>query len=277
MSLRQLLLLPALVCSTLLLAGALDRQTLYSDSARPALFRPRGAESAADALLDKAVDAVSPISLEWLDTRVWQKKAGQHEVVEGRYIVGPHQRMRLDLKVRLGGNTGFVRAISDGQSLRQARWQKGQQPKLAVAVLPKLEGDTDPRELWQVRENFLHEQGFGGLWPLLRAIRSGLRRPRKQAGLWQGKSVIKVAGAWDASQDRLCQLPPSCRARRCNLYLDAATLWPHRIEWIGSDRPDDHPTLLLQMEFRDPIRNHPLSETDCARVFGEWSDGRGLP
>jgi hypothetical protein len=170
------------------------------------------------------------------------------------------------LKISVDGRTGHLHAASDGHQLCQAQWADGQQPApQAFSLTTSEESHPTPVALARARQGVLDAHGCGGLVPLLRQVRSGLLKPSRQPGLWQDHPVIKLSGAWNASEDLLKTLPANLRARQCNLILDAATLWPFRIEWIGGGGA--HPVILLQMEFRNPVINRALTDTEATRQF----------
>jgi hypothetical protein len=260
---RQLILIPALVCSTLLLTGALDRRLLFTDADSPA-FNPLALEAPAGKLLDDAVTRLSPERVRWLETTVCQQTFGEDAYkAQGRFLLGTDARMRLNMKVFVEGTTYHVMAMSDGRELRQARWLEGQTPQVECFALPKQEGgDTSA-----ARENFLSTHACAGPLPLLRNIRQGLREPKQQVGLWHDRRVIRLSGAWNADEPLLKTLPASLRARRCALFLDEHSLWPYCIEWIGSPRPQDHAVVLLRLEFREPVLNRAPLDQECARFF----------
>ena len=85
-------------------------------------------------------------------------------------------------------------------------------------------------------------------------------------GTWQDKPVIRLSGSLkessSTSEPRFV-VPP----RICQIYLDAQTLWPHRVEWWAFQEQEQGAFLLLQLEFRDPRINQPLSHEACAREF----------
>jgi hypothetical protein len=260
---RHFLLTSALGCSILLLSGAMERGALFSSPPKDDVFLSRSEETAAGQLLERMLASLSDDRVLWLETAVRQKMFGDDAFnAEGRYLLGPDQRMRLELRISTAGKTGRVLVVSDGGKLRQGRWLDGRAEPATEDPLP-LQTPGDRR----ARQKFLEARGLGGLLPLLRQIRQSLQDPVQRAGLWQGRPALQVSGAWNAPEDVLKTLPPGLRARRCNIILDAETLWPYRVEWLGSPRPLNYPVVLLQMDFRDPVINRPLSPSECGREF----------
>src|SRR6202043_2328342 len=102
-------------------------------------------------------------------------------------------------------------------------------------------------------DRILNAKGCGGPHCLLKELERVLEHLSVDIGTWKGKDVIRLQGALKCSPQ---DYPEGLLApRSCRLYLDARTLWPHRLEWWTSKRPDDPPFLLLQLEFRDPEIN----------------------
>jgi hypothetical protein len=77
-------------------------------------------------------------------------------------------------------------------------------------------------------------------------------------GLWRGQPAVRFQG-------KLAD-PQAAPAHVCG-YLDAQTMWPLRLEWRHLTRKGLAPFPYLQMEFRDPVLNQPLSFEECSRVF----------
>jgi hypothetical protein len=260
---RHFLLISALVWSILLLSGVMDRGALFSSPTRDDVFLPRSAETPAGQVMERVLASLSDDRVLWLETAVRQKMFGEDAFdAEGRYLLGPDQRMRLELRISTAGKTGRVLVVSDGDKLRQGRWLDGQTETATDEALPL----RTPQRM-RARREFLEARGLGGLRPLLRQIGQSLQDPVQRTGLWQGRPALEVSGAWNEPEDVLQTLPPGLRARRCHVVLDAETLWPYRVEWLGAPRPLNYPVVLLQMDFRDPVINRPLSPSECGRAF----------
>jgi hypothetical protein len=108
-------------------------------------------------------------------------------------------------------------------------------------------------------------QSFGGPLELLKGLRQRLTWVRSERVRREGKDYFKLAGVCEGGltgRDWLEELPRCCR-----LYLDAQTLWPHRVEWWGAEAPRSGGVLLFQAEFRDPVINQPLWPEQCQREF----------
>jgi hypothetical protein len=265
---RQILLPPALGFSILLLTGALDRQTLYSNPSAQGAFVPQSAAFGAGRIFDELLAAHAPERIQWLQMTLRQKMWGEDPFEAlGRYLQGPQEHMRLEMDITLDGKTTSTLAISNGRVFQKSKRDDGVRTVLESCVLPGAEEISNPAALALARNNFLHQRGFGGLYPLLRQISTCLVNPVQQPGQWHEKRVLRLRGYWNAAEAVLSTLPENLRARSCNLYLDPETLWPHRIEWIGSEKPNDHQVILLEMEFSDGVINRPPSEQECGRLF----------
>jgi hypothetical protein len=260
---RHFFVTSALVCLTLLLTGVMDRGALFSSPPNEDTFLPRSEAAGAGKLLERVLAGLAGDRLLWLEMSVRQKMLGDDPFdAEGRFLLGPDQRMRLELRIATPGRVGRIVVVSNGSHLWRGRWVDDK------AVAPFVEALPPPgRNNMRSRQEFLEARGLSGLLPLLRQIRQCLQEPVQQAGYWHGKPAIQVSGAWNAPEHVLKTLPPDLRARRCNIILDAETLWPHRIEWLGSPRPLNYPVALLQMDFRDHVINRALSPSECAREF----------
>ncbi len=91
-----------------------------------------------------------------------------------------------------------------------------------------------------------------------------------QTGRLRGRPALRIHGrpttAWTVA-------PGTAAADFCYLYLDAQTLWPSRVEWWAGDR-HSNPRLLLEIEFRDPQLNRPLSLAECIHAFSYRPKGK---
>ncbi len=265
---RNFLISSGLCLLTLLFSGAINRQTLFSGTPKDEIFLAQSAEKAAEPVLDQVLASLAAERVEWLDMAVRQKMfgAGAYDA-EGRLVLGPRQRARLDFKVVAAGKTALVAIVSDGDKLSQTRIIDGEASPAVIEPLPKPAPNVTPQALALDRESFMQGHGLGGLRPLIADIRQRLREPKQQNGLWRGRPAIRISGAVPEQEDVLKAVAPGLRARHCSVILDAATLWPQRIEWTGSPQPGNYPAVILQMDFRDPIINRPLSPEGQARAF----------
>jgi hypothetical protein len=228
-------------------------------------------------LLDEALTALSEPRVQWLETAVWQKVSlpGLEYEAEGRYVLAPGHRFRMDLctRTRRGApatSEGRLLLVSDGIDLWEAisksggRWDSVSRLSLKeiFATLNR------PAPFTQVRREFLQGSTFSGVVPLLRNLRERLRWVACER--LPGATGLRLTGVWPAKEKANLAPPgepwPEGLPRLCRLVLDAETLWPRRVEWWGPPGAGGA-DLLAQMEFRAPVLNHPLSAERCATDF----------
>jgi hypothetical protein len=269
----------SLAGAALLLSGALGRPRPAPAGASPPAPTPPSAPAAEipepERLLKSAATAYADVS--WAEIKLWQQilEDGAIYEVTGRYLAAPDYRVRLELETQVGATRGELKMISDGQRLWHSQRVGRADPAVWVLELAKLEpgkqGLNTPEEVAWHRTETLRYQAFGGVGPMLEALRARLKNLRGKAVRWKGTDVVQVTGAWPEDPTKLAAVPEYIRPRqvprRCGIYLDARTLWPHRLEWWYSERPQDPPALLMQTEFRDPVLNHPLPSERCAQEF----------
>jgi hypothetical protein len=175
--------------------------------------------------------------------------------------MAPGDRSRFDVNVLVGTTHGQLRQVCDGRTLQCSTRVGDDTPVVMRCSLPGT-GRTE----------FLQEQGFAGVAPLLRSLRRALQNVQCQKRDWKGLDVIVISGIWPQETERSAGLPkefkPRYQPRLCCIFLDAQTLWPHRLEWWGSEQPNQANTLLVQTEFRNPVINRVLPPEQCAAEFG---------
>jgi hypothetical protein len=269
----QLLLLPALAGAILVLGGALHQKSVAGQ--HPALL-PAAANTdpQALALLDRAIEALSPERVAWLEATIWQQVRCDEFVYQacGRLLTAPGERMRFDVNVKVGKTQGELRMVCDGVALAQTTRIGENTPVVARWELP---GSKDAfkltAEITQSRRQLLQDQGFVGMTPLLGNLRKNLGNSQCQQQIWKGCEVFVISGAWPEKTAQIAAMPdlarPRLQPRLCCVYLDAQTLWPHRLEWWGSEKAGQPNSLLAQTEFRNPVLNRKLPPQQCAAEF----------
>jgi hypothetical protein len=267
------LLLPSLVGPTLLVTGALNHPVAPPAAGANPLAPPRP-HAAATRTLERAIANLSPDRLTWMEAAVWQQLACDEVSyqAEGRYLAGPNQRLRLNLKVRLGRARSEILVVSDGTTLWQSSRIEGGPRQVSRVELQKvLQALARPAVGSQVRDEFFQSQCFAGLGPLLRGLRTRMVVAGSEELTWNGHAVTRLTLQWSAAQAAALapagQPWPAYLPRKCLLYLDAASLWPLRLEWWGPTGRQVGDVQVFQMEFRDPVLNKALSEEQCARAF----------
>ncbi len=271
----RLSLLPSfLACSTLLVTGELTFRSapsalvlvdewvpLAPGSTQP----PPLAHCTAAAILERASHVLADVR--WLEMTVWQRLDNENGSfqIEGQYLQGPEQRLRLELVLSTGKATAKLRLLCDGQCFRQS-WQYGQAEPETVTRQWTQDGE-DSTAMAQERLRFLTERGLTGPLALLQNLRHRLQYLHKETGWWRGRAVIRIGGNWQTETPADPEVPGPAPHRHCYLYLDAETLWPCRLEWRVWESPGDAPRPWLQLEFRNPVVNRPPTPDVCAQVF----------
>jgi hypothetical protein len=269
MSKKLLLFLP-FVTALVFVPGALRRSPVSPASSfvpQPISLAPDLSDvgSSASSLLDRAVARLAPARLTWLKVTLWQRMAGSDVPFEseGTLQLGPQHCARLDLSVRTGAIASRWLVVSDGNAVAHVVQLGAGAAKVKSQLLkPAVEhGQAPPPPAGQT----LRELGCGGPHALLVDLRGRMRDLTAQTGRLDAKPLVRVHGRLDAAQ-----LAPhagtAVAADFCYVYLEAQTLWPARLEWWGHDVKAS-PRLLLEMEFRRPELNRPLSLDECIRAF----------
>jgi hypothetical protein len=273
---------PILIVGTvLLLTGALPRHS--RKSTRLALSSPLPApapiaagtvaEPRALEVLEKALAALAPSKVAWLETTIWQRVRlpGCSFQVDGRYLLAPNRRFRLELHTHQGKTEADLLVVRDNDTMWQG-WRVGATKWAGVncvdvrRVLDTLNGSADE----SLREDSLQGRTFRGVTPLLGDLQARLTWVRLGTARLAGEECLELTGIW--RQDAIRKMLPNGRPwpndlpTLCRLYLDAASLWPRRLEWWGPRNPNSL-RLLAEMELRSPQFNQALPKEACAREF----------
>lgn len=288
MSWMRIVLLPLVIASLWLLAGALGQQPSPArprtgpaprPAPRPAPPPPPKADAAATKILDTAVKVLDPKKLGWVETTLWQQAnlQGLTFRAEGHYLAAPGNLLRLDLQVNLGDTQGKLLVVSNGSTWWE-RLQVGNSDQVDIkkmdlkTVLATLNSPNMPG---QVRTEFFQRWSFTGVAPLLQAIHRQMTVTGQEQLSWKGRPVHKLTAVWSEASAKALVGPnsrwPDFLPRRCCLFLDANVeefhAWPRRIEWWGPATSALGETLLLQMEFRNPKLGKKLSDEQYAAQF----------
>jgi len=279
MSKKNLVLAPFFACALLLIMGALNHQApVLSQSAENAfLAQPVSLDQSLTELsprqiLNRAAAGLDPSKTQWLRLTTWQKQSDEEISfeAEGRLVRGPRHCARMEMTIHRGSQDIKVVTVSDGVDLAHARHLPGL-PADVTTTRITTPGQPVPNP--DGLEQILKAQGCGGPHCILKELENLLDNLKATRGLWKNKPVIRLTGTLkypsDDSPDRRFTVPP----KLCRVYLDARSLWPHRVEWLTSPSDEDFGFLLLQMEFRDPEINQPLTHDDCVREFTYVSEG----
>jgi len=229
----------------------------------------------APAFLTQALKALDPERLSTLETTIWQRVhlPGLEYQGEGRYLLGPDHRYRLELQTTVGGRTGTLLQVCDGSGLWQGlrtspgRWAEVRHARvdqaldsLSLPVAPAHSANQNMRQLV-----------FCGVQPLLRNLEQRLVWTRHETVKVEGTECVALTGVWQPALRQAlapAEKPwPDGLPSQCRLWLDAHTSWPHRLEWRGPGRSGEASELLVEMELRAPVFNPQLTPERCAGEF----------
>jgi hypothetical protein len=208
--------------------------------------------------------------VQWLQVDTWQKMfQGEHAYeADGRLVLGPNQCARWELSVKASRSRASWLVVSDGRGAAQRLQIGSRPPQVETRLLPELEGAGMVARM-RARTQALQEKGCASPVALLRGLKGSIAELHGQTGVWKETPVIRLEGVMhrDHFPPGLSALRPDLPHRACRLYLDACSLWPHRVEWWAAAVPGADAILLSAMEFRNPQINQPLPLEQCAREF----------
>jgi hypothetical protein len=244
----------------------------WSGNPRPLPPALRGVTAAA--LLDRASAAYGPDKVAWLDMKFRQQVANDdlNFEVEGRFLSGPAQRVRYELRVKIGTETSHFVTLCDGDRLLEMAELPGQKKEVSSAELPRIQHPTDdPAAVASLRHAMLEGKTFPGLPALLASLRRGLVQPELRLVTVQGHDLLEIRGNWTRDPQANEPLPEDLRGRddvgACRVFLDAATLWPRCVEWWGRGSDGNAAPLLVQTVYELTSLNQPLTGAQAAREF----------
>ncbi len=267
-----------LVFAFLVIGGLMGLMgALHTPSAppRPTLSLPANVpDDAAQQTLDRAVAAVAPERLGYVETKLWQRVTlpGVAYEAHGRYLIGPQQRFRLEMHTKHKGGAATRLAVSDGATLWEAErtgagdWTSVTKLDMAP-VMATLDGEGLPALL---KADLLEGPRFGGVVTLLRSLRRSMTWVKVEKMNHQGKARLRLSGIWKADYAayiRSEQAWPAGLPEQCRLDLDERTLWPDRLEWWGPITDGGPDTLLAEIELRNPVVYPALTAERCAKEF----------
>ncbi len=259
---RLLLFVCVAMGITILLTGAWPGPIAAPTQDREPAFLPQpvpldndiiGSGVSAHELVRKAIDKLDARKTPWLKTKIRQTMSDPECgcVAEGMLQRGPNQCARLSM--RTGARRWTV--VSDGEVAAHVLECDEASAKVNVEQLPARSESTAEREA------FLTAKGCGGPLAMLQKLLPFLENAKLQTGLLDDAPVIQIHFDVNPS-DKTMTIP----ARHANVYLDARTLWPWRVEWWGPDN-ENRLRSILRIEFLEPELNRELSVEECVRVF----------
>ena len=214
-------------------------------------------------LLRKAADALSWRSTPWLKTKIRHTSTGAKviSVVEGFLQRGPNHCVRLEWNLADAERFGTLTLVSDGKVIAEARQISNEAADVVVERLVE-ESPDEPAPAGDVKEETLDRKGAGGPGALLRRLQQTMRDAKTRTGMLGDKAVIRIAGEMNPGAAPVAPAPID----GCQVYLDARTLWPWRVEWLTARGPKA-PREVMRVEFLEPEIAQALSDAACIRMF----------
>jgi len=231
-------------------------------------------DPAALEVLDKTLEMLDPRRISWLEMDIWQKVSvpGLEYEAEGRYLSGPGQRFRLELKTHLGDSHAMLLLVGTGERISRALHVDSQGWLDAGPAEPAAADATGA--INHDRLSVFSDATFQGLGPLLENLQHRLVWYHHEKVSSDDGEQILLAGVRPPPPDE--DHGAAGQPERCQLYLDARTLMPLRVEWWGPYSRRSTSALLAQMEFRNPRLNQPLTAERCAVEFALSHGGRPI-
>jgi hypothetical protein len=269
---RKLLLFTLVLGSTILLPGAWTGSSTPNTQNPEVVFVSQNVALDADIigsgidatqLLEKALEKLGGPRTAWMKTKIRQTiaDADSNFIAEGFLQRGPNHCARLEMNI---GRHGRLRVVSDGEVVAQVRNIPGKAPDVVVERFPDAAADSADNHS-AIREKYLCGKSCGGPTALLQQLRQHLQEGKLQTGLLQGMAVIQVKGEIDPGAMPM-SAGTTMPVRYAYIYLDAKTLWPHRLEWWGRDKTNALRSV-LRLEFLEPQIDQELSPEACMRMF----------
>jgi hypothetical protein len=270
----RLLLVLAAVAGLVLFVKARARPADPPGPSPPLAPTPADDPRAREALA-RALEALADDRVQWLEAGIWQRVElpGLAYEADGRYLMAPGHRFRLEVRTHVDGGQGALLLVCDGSTLWQATGAGagGWETVTRLGLQDVFAALNGPAGSPRLRTEFLQGPTFTGVAPLLRNLSHRLAWVRHDTARRGGAEWLELTGVWPA--DVAAALAPPDRPwpvglpRQCRVCLDARTFWPHRIEWRGPCGGRGEDALLAQTEFRTPVFNRPLPPERCAREF----------
>jgi hypothetical protein len=262
---------PLLAITMVLMTGAFSFQTRSSPLLATPTFVPqtlpvaekmRELAGQPDKVLELALAALDPKKTEWLEVQIRQRLRDDGFAFEAdsRLVLGPNHCARLDTTLR-NGMPGRIVVVSDGTFMAQAFHLPPQPQRTSCWSLPAAPAENNDPAIGRERDRLLFEKGCGGPYPLLLDLRNRLKDLQVTTGVLADKAVFCCSGRLDQAAAIAKELRYARNAQTCQLFLDAQTMLPVRIEWWAGGR------LLLELEYRQLKINQPLTHEQCVKEF----------
>lgn len=213
---------------------------------------PLTADADAGTTLDRALASLA--SLSSVHTAIWQEITAPPLAfqAEGTFQSGPGRRFHVDMEARCERATRRWQMICDGEAIWEIDEAGSDKPRWVKRLVP----GEHPGERTTAPPDALCLGKLAGPKPLLDGLRRQVVFTRQEKVRWRGMEVIVLTGAREKPKGDWSEYQP----RQCRLVLDAGTLWPHRLEWWGPAPGVTGDIRLMQIEFRNPVPNHPVAD-----------------
>jgi len=228
-------------------------------SSAPAAPAPPKADPKADETINQLLAQLDPKKIGWMDTKYSLQASVQGAILraEGRYLLGPDYRVRMELGVKIGKLEGNLLTVCDGTTVWNTMHIGGEHRgtnrwdlKTVLAAL------NAPGSGPQLAEEFSKSQALLGLFPLLKSLRQNMVFTKQES---DPKGGLKLTAVWSPETTKTVAPPngqwPLLVPRKAYLYigtLEGKKLWPYRIEFWGPAMLRGDDSLLVEMQFRDP-------------------------
>jgi hypothetical protein len=160
------------------------------------------------------------------------------------------------MDIDTNGSKARLLVVSDGAIIASVRETSNAEPSVTIRPFPA----TQDRS---AKDEFLRAMNCNGPAVPLKDVLSHLRNAKLQTGTLRERRVIQVAGELNAAANGASASIAVCC---CRVYLDADTLWPCQIDWLGADA-FNHLKPIMRVEYFDAEVNQALNLSECARLF----------
>ncbi|MBL8793044.1 MAG: hypothetical protein JNM56_04005 [Planctomycetia bacterium] len=217
-------------------------------------------DAAAAQWLDQAIAALEPSRTAWLRTTLREQvnAAPLAFRVEGTYLHGPDHRLRLDLQVCMERGRRRFELGSHGSTFWQLEGDAaGAWSGFTLDWRKQSKTDSAREGAQALRTEVEHHYWFSGPQRLLQNLRGQTTFTRCERLRWRERDVLLLTGVRTGAKGDHWE---TFRPRQCRLVLDAATLWPARVEWWGPGQTNQGDVLLMELDLTQPVVNQPVPD-----------------
>ena len=211
--------------------------------------------------LRAACAAYHPEKTPWMRTTLWQQMTIDAPFeAQGRLQRGPGGCARLQMIVEVRGKKSRRLVVADGQALAECTLPAEGEERVETNPMPGNDKALTPQICRQLQDLFLREKGCGGPHAFLEETGLQLKEVILETGLYKGDPVYRLQG-W------LLPIMKQLPTIQVTLFFHPETLWLKRVEKRLLTQEGVAILPFLQMEFRDPVVDQPLSRAECERTF----------